>query len=208
MALELQLPPGKTTTIQLLTRVVGSDTPGSNVGSSIAGVPDVINPTIYEFNLGAYATGDYWAQLSGVSNPVALPFPVRDSVAYVGYSWDQVDIADPQIPVAPTQPVAGLCNVMVSVTFNGEAVVGGKVLCHLEDKNNTVNGFIASRAVEEGVTDSLGNCVLTLIQFGQFTRGGVYRLKVLGADGKLLHDRRVLIPNTTTANAEDLVDAA
>jgi hypothetical protein len=206
MALELQLPPGKTTTIQLLTRVDGSDTPGSNVGSAISGVPDGSNPTIYRYNLGSYATGDYWAQLSGVSNPNGLPFPVRDGVAYVGYSWDQVDAIAPSPPVAPPQIIEGLCNLMVAVTLNGQAVVGGAVHCHLEDKNNTIGGFLAARTVETGVTDSDGTCVLTLIQFGQFTRGGYYRLKAYDVDGKLLQDRRVVMPNTSTANAESLTD--
>ena len=62
MSLELQLPPGKTAPIQLLERVFGSDVPGAPVGSSIAGVPDGLDPTIYRYSLGSYATGDYWAQ--------------------------------------------------------------------------------------------------------------------------------------------------
>lgn len=208
MALELQLPPGRTAPIQLLAKVDGSEVPGASVGSSIPGVPDGSNPTIYRYTLGAYATGDYWAQLSGVSNPNGLPFRVRDSVAYVGLNWTQIDAIAPQVPVAPPQIVAGLCNVIVPVTFNGVAVAGATVHCHLEDKNNTINGFLASRAVETGTTNSSGNCVLTLIQLGQFTRGGIYRLKAYDADGKILHDRRVTVPNTSTANAEDLVGVA
>lgn len=206
MALELQLPPGKTTTVQLFARVVGSDVPGA-AGSSITGVPDGTNPTIYRYDLGGNATGDCWGQLLGVSNPNALPFPIRDSVAFVGLSWSQVDAVAPMPPTVPPA-ITGLCNVMVSATFNGKAVAGGAVHCYLEDKNNTVSGYLASRAVESGVTDASGNCVLTLIQFGQFTRGGVYRLKVYDADGKPLQDRRVIVPNTTTSNAESLTDVA
>lgn len=205
MAIELQLPPGKTATIQLYSRSVGSDTPGGSVDAPIPGVPGS-NPTVYSFDLGIYDEGDFWGQLSGVSNPNGLHFPIREGVAYIGFTWAEVDVI---APIAPTAPPAltGLCNVMVSVTFNGEPVVGGAVHCHLDEKNNTTNGYLASRAIETGVTDSSGNCILTLIQIGQFTRGGIYRLKAYDADGKLLHDRRVTIPNTSSANAEDLAEA-
>jgi hypothetical protein len=208
MALELQLPPGKTAPIQLLTRTVGSDVPGAAVGSSIPGVPDGTNPSIYRYTLGAYDEGDYWAQLSGVSNPNGLPFPVRDGVPYVGYSWAQVDVLDPLTPTAPPSIIAGLCNVVFAVTFNGSIVVGAKVSCFLEGKNNTVDGYLASRATGTGTTNASGFCVLTLIQFGQFTRGGVYRLKVFESNGRILQDRRVTVPNTSSSNAEDLVDVA
>lgn len=204
MALELRLPPGKTAVIQLKVRTVGSNTPGANVGSPITATASGAD---YTFALGSYNTGDYWAQLTGVSDPVGKPFPVRDGIAYVGCSWDQVDVFAPLAPTAPRSIVTGLCNVVVAVTFNGEIVVGANVSCHLEAKNNTLfSGYLASRAVETGTTDALGYCVLTLIQISQFSRGGVYVLKVHDENGKCLQDRRVTVPNTSECNAEDLVD--
>ena len=206
MAIELQLPPGKTTTIQLLTRVVGSDTPGAAVGSPIPGVLDGTNKSLYRYTLGAYATGDYWGQLSGVSNPNGPSFPIRNGLAYIGFSWAVVDAIAPVAPTAPPA-LAGLCNVVVAVTFNGAPVAGAKVSCYLEEKNNTViSGYLASREVGEGVTDAAGYCVLTLIQQGQFSRGGTYVLKAYDENGKILQDRRVTVPNVTSCNADVLVD--
>lgn len=206
MAIELQLPPGKTTaTIQLLTRVVGTNTPGAAVGAPIAGVPDGTNPTLYRYTLGAYSTGDYWGQLSGVSTPNGLTFPIRNDVAYIGFSWALIDVIAPIPPTAPPA-LTGLCNVVVAVTNNGAIVAGAKVSCYLEDKNNTLVGYLASREVNEGVTSEAGYCTLTLIQVNRFTRGGVYVLKVYDENGKILQDRRVTVPNLSTCNADSLVD--
>lgn len=201
MNLELQLPPGKTATIQLYARIGGAA-----VGSPIAGVPDVGNPALYRFALGANSTGDFDVQLLGVSNPNGLPFPMRDGIAYFGIPWTIIDATIVVPPVIPA-PIAGLCNVLVSATLNGVSVAGAKASYHLEDQNNTVDGYLVSRAIENRTTDNAGNCTLTLIQNGQFTRGGTYRIRVADPTGKMLFDRRVTAPNTPTANAEDLPDA-
>lgn len=200
MLLDLQLVPNKTPVIQLYARVGGAV-----VGSSITGVVDGTFSYLYRFDIGSNS-GDYDVQLSGVSDPVGPKFPVRNGIAYPGLPWSIIDATIVVPPVIPS-PITGLCNVLIAATFNGDAVVGASVNCTLESKNNTVNGFLASRAVESGVTDASGNCILTLIQFGQFTRGGIYSLRVFDAGGKILHDRKVTIPNASTANAEDLPDA-
>ncbi len=196
MLLTLQLPPNRTPTIQLYARIGGAV-----VGSPVTLVEGAAS--IYTCTVPA---GDYNVQLFGLTTPNGLPFPMRDGIAYGGIPWPIID-ATIVVPTIIPSPITGLCNVLVSATFNGTSVAGGSVHCHLDDKNNTVDGFLVSRAVESGVTDSSGNCVLTLIQYGRFTRGGIYRLKVADADGKVLHDRRVKISNTPTANAEDLEDA-
>lgn len=200
MNLVLTLAPGYTVTLQPSTRG------GAAVGSPIS--PTVSGST-YTFNLSALAAGDYDMQLNGNWEQDGPPFALRKTATTIYYAdfWWQIDAAIVNgTPVTPN-PISGLCNVLVAVTFNGSAVSGALVQCHLEDRNNTVNGFLAARTVETGTTDEDGNCTLTLIQFGEFTRGGVYRLKVFDVDGKILHDRRVTVTNASSANAEDLVDA-
>lgn len=99
-----------------------------------------------------------------------------------------------------------LCDVTFSVTFNGEAVEGANVVCSLEKINNILVGYMASREVLRVVTNNIGECVLKLIQFGQFTSGGVYRIRVYDEKGKLLSDRRVTVPNVVSCRADELVD--
>jgi hypothetical protein len=112
-------------------------------------------------------------------------------------------------PIAPTPPApfTGLCNVQFSVIHLGIPVPSASVVATLEEENPTVDNYLISRQVTSGVTDANGNCVLTMVQFSQFTRGGVYRIKVADPLGRTIHDRRVKIPSTATANAEDLLDA-
>lgn len=128
MSLELQLPPGKTAPIQLLVRVVGTDVPGASVGSSIAGVPDGTNPTIYRYSLGSYVTGDYWAQLSGVSNPNGLPFPLRNGVAYPGIPWSIVDATVFIPPVIAPPSVANVCRVQLLARRGAIAIAARLVI--------------------------------------------------------------------------------
>lgn len=194
--LQLRKSPTYTLSIQLYARIGGA------VVGGVVALTEV-SPGVYE---GTVPNGDYDGQLLGFTDPPGPRFPIRDGIGYEGIPWSIIDATIVVPPVVPSA-ITGLCNVLVSATFNGFAVVGGPVHCMLEGKNNTVDGFLASRAIESAVTNSSGNCILTLIQFGQFTRGGIYRLKVSDPDGKVLHDRLVKIPNTPTANAEDLEDA-
>jgi hypothetical protein len=112
-----------------------------------------------------------------------------------------------QIAPTPPAPFTGLCNVQFSVIHLGMPVPNASVVATLEEENPTVDNYLISRQVTSGVTDANGNCVLTMVQFSQFTRGGVYRIKVADSLGRTIHDRRVKIPSTATANAEDLLDA-
>jgi hypothetical protein len=109
--------------------------------------------------------------------------------------------------VTPPAPFAGLCNVLFSVIHLGAPVQNASVVAALEDENPTVDNYLISRQVTSGVTNANGNCVLTMVQYSQFTRGGVYRIKVADSLGKTIHDRKIVVPSTATANAEDLMDA-
>ena len=109
--------------------------------------------------------------------------------------------------VIPPAPFVGLCNVLFSVIHLGNPVGNASVVAILEDENPTVDNYLISRQVTSGITNADGNCVLTMVQFSQFTRGGVYRIKVADPLGRTIHDRKVKIPTQSSANAEDLQDA-
>lgn len=190
----LTLPPGVTATIQLKTRTIGSDTPGADVGSPIVGSASGVT---YTFALGDYATGDYWCQLSGVSSPAAGPFPVRDDVAYF-IPWRTIDstiVAVPSLPI----PIAGLCQLLVATNEPG-----CRAWAVLASDNNAVDGTLVSQQVTEDITDESGNATLTLIQYGQFTDGGRYRVRVASAGRVISSNVLVVMPNTTTANLAEL----
>ena len=208
--LKLPLIPGlsPSPTVQRYTYTAGSQTVGAIIGTAVTGVVDGTNASVWNFDVSAWAVGDYWVQVSGVSTPNARPVPVRVNVLGAHYepSWEQMNVAHAAAVVYPSA-ITGLCHVLFAVTFNGDAVAGANVSATLEADNNTTNGLLAARTVESGTTDASGNCILTLIQFAQFTRGGNYRIRVSDTNRKLLTDRLVVIPATSTANAEDLVDA-
>jgi hypothetical protein len=191
-----EIPPGYTAVAQLKTRTVGSNTPGANVGSPITGVAGV-------FDLGAYATGDYWCEITGVSIPPAAAFPVRDDVAYPYMPWKVIDAtirADPPTP----SPITGLCSLLFSIV-NGSGSPVFKASCYAQlDSNSTYDGGLVASTVYSAQTDEDGLATLVCIRDNQFTAGGIYTLRATDRQGLLLWTKRVRIPNTDSANAEDL----
>lgn len=140
--MELTLPPGYTAVIQLKTRTVGSATPGANVGSPITGTAV---GSAYTFDLGAYETGDYWGQLTGVSDPAAGPFPVRDDVAYF-MTWellDMITLIDPVVVANVTQPTAAKERLIDPIVIGDDylASVGGR---NFEWQVNAISGYTAA----------------------------------------------------------------
>ena len=98
------IPPSLTTTIQLYVRN-SDNTVGSAVGSPISGSS---SGSTYTYSLGSYVSGDYFAILSGVSDPVGSAFPVRDDVAYF-IPWellDMITLTDAVVVANVTQPTA------------------------------------------------------------------------------------------------------
>jgi len=202
MSLELQLPPGKTAPIQLLVRVVGSDVPGASVGSSIVGVPDGTNPTIYRYTLGTYATGDYWAQLSGVSNPNGLPFPLRNGVAYPGIPWTIIDATVFVPPVIAPPSVANVCRVQLRARRGAIAIAARVVI------TCGTTGRLAESAFTEvafdGLMDDFG-LLLVDLPWSSVPGVGKYRFRFIDlVTGKTLHDRTCTVPDEATANYEEL----
>jgi hypothetical protein len=103
-------------------------------------------------------------------------------------------------------PFDGMCNVLFSVLYLGQPLVGANVSAILEDENPTVSQYLLSRQITTGVTDGSGNCVLAMVQYSRFTRGGKYRIKVADTSGRTIHDRRVTVPTLSSCNAVDLPD--
>ena len=201
MPLELQLPPGKTTTIQLLARTVGSDTPGAAVGSPITGVPDGTNPTIYRYTLGAYDTGDYWAQLSGVSSPNGLPFPVREGVAYF-VPWAVVDATIAVPPIIAPPDVDDACTVQIRAR-RGAASIQSRVLITCGSTGRLDDSAFADIAFN-GQTDANGLLQVEL-PWSSVPGVGKYRFRLIDLDtGDVFHDRVATVPNLTTALYEAL----
>ena len=75
------IPPGYTASVQLYVKSTATTT-----GSVIALV----------YASGVYActvaSGDYDVQLLGVSDPDGARFPMRDGVAWIGFTWAQIDM--------------------------------------------------------------------------------------------------------------------
>lgn len=188
------LAPGRTASIQLYTR--GTNTA---VGSPIVGTSSV-----YDYTFASIPIGDFDYTLIGFTASPSSKRALRSTSIYVyeAANWWEIDTSISNgIPIVPS-PITGLCNVTVAVTANGTPVVGAVATAVLDSKINTVDQYLVSRAIASATTDGAGVCILRLIQFGQFTEGGKYRIKVSDQDGKLLFDKTIAIPNTLSANLE------
>lgn len=188
------IPPGLNASVTLYVR--NSD---DTVGDVVETYNGTSSGTTYTFDIQVHASGDYFAQLNGVSDPAASAFPVRDDVAYPGVPWSIVDATITATPTTP-DPITGMCNLLVSTT-NG---AGGRVWAKLADANNTADQVLVGQQVVEDTTDSDGNATLILIQYGQFTAGGNYRIRVADTARNITHNVLVRMPNTSSANLEDL----
>lgn len=108
-------------------------------------------------------------------------------------------------PITPPS-AAGLCTVQFVVTLNKRVKSGYKVKARLLDLNSAVDATLLSLVIDQAVTDAAGVAELQLVQQGQFTKGdGRYEITVEAPDGTKTHKLKVLIPNTATANFEDLI---
>lgn len=191
----VNLPPGLSPTLQLYARN-SDNTVGSAVGTSINGTAGAVS-TEYNFELSSRGSGDWYAVLSGVSNPDGGAFPVRDDVAYF-IPWAVIDATIRSNPPTP-DPISGMCNLLISTTQSG-----CRVWAKLADDNNTADQVLVSQQVVEDTTDQDGNATLVLIQYGQFTAGGNYRIRVADSSRFITNNVLVRMPDTSSANLEDL----
>jgi len=198
------IPPGLSPTIQLYNVVLTGTTysVGSAVGSPISGTAGAVS-TEYNFPLSSRATGDWYAVLSGVSNPSAAAFPVRDDVGFPTLPWSVVAATIVAVPPTPS-PITGLCNLLFSIVDgSGSPVL--KASCYAQlDSNSTYDGGLVASTVYSAQTNASGLATLVLIRNGQFTAGGIYTLRATDRQGLLLWTKRVRIPDTSSANAEDI----
>lgn len=163
---------------------------GSSVGSPISGVV-TSELSVWTFDVTSVAVGNYFAQIEDVSDPAAAPYQVRKtSTAF--YESESNDAIEPN-------PIIGLCNLLVATT-----TAGARVWAKLAEQNNTVDDVLVDDQVLETTTDEDGNATLVLIQYGQFTAGGSYRIRV--ANGRdIATNVLVRMPNAGSANIADLV---
>jgi hypothetical protein len=85
-------------------------------------------------------------------------------------------------------------------------VQGATITIELEDQNSMLADQVVSRQPLTGATDVDGACYIDMIQFGEFIRGGIYRVQIADPDGRLISHRRVKVPNVSTAKATELID--
>ena len=199
MAIELRLPPGKTAIVQLKQRTVGSNTPGANVGSPITGTA---SGAVYTFALGAYETGDYWAQLTGVSNPAGEPFPVREGIAYVGIPWSIIDATIAVPPIIAPPDVAEVCRVQIRAR-RGAAAIQARVLINC-GSTGRIDDSAFSEIAFDGQTDATGLLQVDL-PWSSIPGVGKYRFRLIDINtGHVFHDRTATVPDATTALYEAL----
>lgn len=183
--------------LQLYTNTNG--TMGSSVGSPISGTVDGTYTSKWTFDVTSVAVGTYFAQIQDVSVPNAPPFEVRKTATQF---YETVPYARPT-----ASAIDGICNVLFTVLDNaGDPIEKASVYATLEP-NATVSGALVTSSVTSGQTAANGTKTLQLIQFGEFTAGGQYQLRVTDRSGKLIWKRRVEIPNTSSAIAEEIDEA-
>ena len=71
--------------VQRYTYTPGSETPGAVIGTAVTGVVDGTYAHVWNFDVTSWAVGDYWVQVSGVSDPDARPVPVRVTASDATY---------------------------------------------------------------------------------------------------------------------------
>lgn len=190
--LSLQLPPSRTPVIQLYARVSGAA-----VGSPITMVEG--SASIYTCTV---STGDYNVQLSGISTPNALPFPMREGIAYPGISWAIIDatILVPAVFVYPT--LASACQVQLRA-YQGAIAIKARVKITCGTSGRVSDYAFASIAFD-GETASDGLLHVDL-PWSSLTGVGRYRFQMIDiATGTVFHDRSVTVPDVLTALYEVL----
>ena len=193
-------------TVLRYTYTPGSETPGAVIGTAVTGVVDGTYAHVWNFDVTSWAVGDYWVQVSGVSDPDARPVPVRVNALGAHYepSWEIMNVAHAAAIVYPSA-ITGLCHLLFSIVDNSGDPAYRATVSAIVEAGSTYNGGIVATTAKTAQTDISGNAILTLIQNQTFTGGGIYTLKVTDRSGKLISERRVRMANTTEAIAEDLV---
>lgn len=110
--------------------------------------------------------------------------------------------AEPPAVLPPDDPA--LCAIAAYVYLNGKPVENARVRAKLIDTNQTVEGILLSTQKDDELTDREGLAVLELVRLDQFTNGdGEYKIEA-SHNGRILWEKTITVPNSSTANLEDL----
>ena len=187
------LAPGRTAVLQLYER--GTNT---TVGSAITGTS---SGSTYSF-AGVTSPADYDAILSGFTTPNGARFPIRDGIAYPGIPWTIVDatIYTPPVPAEPSTP--NVCRVTIRSSKAGGELKTRVVIESGSTGRTLERAFVKVAANTE--TDAAGLLVVDL-PWSSTVGVGKYRFRLIDIDsGEVLHDRSCWVPDSATANYEDL----
>jgi hypothetical protein len=132
-------------TLQRYAYTPGSTTVGAAVGSAVTGVVDGVYSHVWNFDVSAWAVGDYWVLLSGASTPNALPWPCRVTATEATY---YPTIADLNLD-ASGSAVTGV--VTATGTIPGPIIIGDDYLASIGRSFQwtiaALTGFNASTSV-------------------------------------------------------------
>jgi len=116
---------------------------------------------------------------------------------------DQVYSLTANVISAPSDP--SLCRVGAYVQFNGAAEEGATFKAILSGRNLTTEGIVVNQDTSS-LTNSSGYAYLDLIRQDQFVDGsGLYEFNLTNSKGRLIFRTTSTIPNSGTANLEDLI---
>jgi hypothetical protein len=134
-------------TLQRYAYTSGSTTVGAAVGSAVTGVVDGTYSHVWNFDVSAWAVGDYWVLLSGASSPNALPWPCRvtatEATYYPTLAEFLLDVPQDVVVNSNTQPTATLFKPTQPIIIGDDYLlaVGGR---HFEWIVNSISGYAAS----------------------------------------------------------------
>ena len=131
--------------VQRYTYTPGSETPGAIIGTAVTGVVDGTYAHVWNFDVSAWAVGDYWVQVSGVSDPDARPVPVTVTATDATYYSSWIDFT--------RDSAIGAVSAMVTATgtITGPIIIGDDYLASIGRSFQwtiaALTGFSASTSV-------------------------------------------------------------
>jgi hypothetical protein len=145
--LSLPLLPGLSPapTVQRYTYTAGSETVGAVIGTAVTGVVDGTDTHVWDFDVSAWAVGDYWGLVDGVSTPsyyVPVKVTATDATYYPTIALMLLDVPSDVVVNTVTQPTA--------TTFkpSGPIIIGDDYLASVGGRNfehivNAISGYSA-----------------------------------------------------------------